>query len=281
MSRVEEILNLVKFVQPFPKVARRVMELLEDPDVDVKTLAEVIQYDQVITANVLKICNAPYFGLARKVSSLDDALVVIGHDTLRDIIITSSSARFYKGDVGAGYELEQGELWKHSVAVGILAKHLVGKIKEVEAGTAFTAGLLHDIGKRFLSSFVADDFEKIMDKVARERCSFVEAEKELLGITHAELGGIILKRWEFPEEIQQAVLHHHDPKALEMAPLVALVALSNTLVISMGIGVGADGLATKMQGEALRRFGITQPHLDMCMANLLQELEAAEDLLHL
>lgn len=281
MSRVEEILNLVKFVQPFPKVARRVMELLADPETDAKALAEVIQYDQVITANVLKICNAPYFGLSRKVSSLADALVVIGNDALKDIIITSSSARFYKGDVGAGYELEQGELWKHSVAAGILAKHLVGKIKEVDAGTAFTAGLLHDIGKRFLSSFVADDFERIMAKVANEGCSFVEAEKELLGITHAELGGKILERWEFPVEIQQAVLHHHDPEALEMAPLIALIALANTLVISMGIGVGADGLATKMRGEGLRRFGITQPHLDMCMANLLQELEQAEELLHI
>lgn len=281
MSRVEEILNLVKHVQPFPKVARRVMELLADPDTDARTLAEVIQYDQVITANVLKICNAPYFGLSRKVSSLQEALVVIGDETLKDIIITSSSARFYKGEVGAGYELEQGELWRHSVAVGILAKNLVGKIKEVDNGSAFTAGLLHDIGKRFLSSFVSDDFQRIMDKVTQEQCSWVEAEKEIIGITHAELGGIILKRWEFPEDIQRAVMSHHDPDALGKEPLTALVALANALVISMGIGVGADGLATKMQGEGLRRFGITQPHLDMCMANLIHELEQAEELLKL
>lgn len=281
MSRVEEILNLVKHVQPFPKVARRVMELLADAETDARSLAEVIQYDQVITANVLKICNAPYFGLSRKVSSLQEALVVIGDETLKDIIITSSSARFYKGEVGAGYELEQGELWRHSVAVGILAKHLVGKIKEVDNGSAFTAGLLHDIGKRFLSSFVSDDFQRIMAKVNQEKCSWVEAEKEIIGITHAELGGIILKRWEFPEDIQRAVMGHHDPDALSKEPLTALVALANALVISMGIGVGADGLATKMQGEGLRRFGITQPHLDMCMANLIHELEQAEELLKL
>lgn len=281
MNRVEEIKSLIKEIQPFPKVARRVMEMLSDPEVEVKDLAEVIQYDQAITANVIKICNAPYFGLPRKVSSLQEALVLLGHDTLRDIIITSSSARFYQGAVGEGYELAQGDLWRHSVAVGILAKQLVAKIKEVDSGTAFTAGLLHDIGKCFLSTFVAEDFAKIMDKVARERCPFIEAEKELLGINHAELGGVILKRWDFPDDVQQAVRDHHDPEALNKEPLTALVALANALVISMGIGVGADGLATRMQGEGLQRFGITRSHLDMAMANLFQELGEAEELLQI
>ncbi|TBV82286.1 MAG: HDOD domain-containing protein [Desulfobulbaceae bacterium] len=281
MSRMEEILNLAKSVPPFPKVARRVMELLRDPRTDARSLAEVIQYDQVITANVLKICNAPYFGLARKVSSLREALVVLGHEELKDIIIASSSAKFYQGEVGAGYALEQGDMWKHSVASGILAKLLVHKIKDVDAATAFTAGLLHDIGKRFLSNFVADDFERIMDKVLKEKRSFVEAEKEFLGVNHAELGGVILKRWGFPTDIQQAVLHHHDPGAMGREPLTALVALSNTLVISMGIGVGADGLATKMRGEGLARFGITRAHLDLCMADLFVELEEVGELLQL
>lgn len=281
MSRIDEILSLVKHVQPFPKVVQRVMEMLDDPETDVKALAEVIQYDQVITANVLKICNASYFGLPRKVSSLNEALVIVGHNTLKDIIITSSSARFYKGAVGEGYKLEQGELWRHSVATGILAKHMVKHIREVDSGTAYTVGLLHDIGKRFLSTFVADDFKQIMIKVVKDHCSFVEAEKELLGIDHAELGGLILEKWEFPEEMQLAVRQHHDPDALKKEPLTALVSLSNALVISMGIGVGADGLATKLQGEGLKRFGITPPDLDLCMANLLDDMERAQELFHL
>ena len=281
MSRVDEILSLVKHVQPFPKVVQRVLEMLADPETDVQDLAAVIQYDQVITANVLKICNASYFGLPRKVFSLNEALVVVGHDILKDIIITSSSARFYKGSVGEGYKLEQGELWKHSVAAGILAKHMVKHIKGVDAGTAYTAGLLHDIGKRFLSTFVADDFKQIMIKVVRDQSSFVEAEKELLGINHAELGGMILEKWEFPEEMRLAVLQHHDPDALHKDPLTAVVALSNALVISMGIGVGADGLATKMQGEGLKRFGITPMDLDRCMANLLCDMEQAQELFHI
>ena len=281
MSRLDEILSLVKHVPPFPKVAQRVSEMLNDSEVSAAALAEVIQYDQVITANVLKICNAAYFGLSRKVASLDEALVIVGNDTLKDIIVTSSSARFYKGAAGEGYKLDQGELWKHSIAVGIMAKELVHYVKDVEPGSAYTAGLLHDIGKRFLSSFVADDFKKIMMKVVQDNCSFVEAEKELLGASHAELGGMIMSQWDFPKEIELAVLQHHDPDALEKDPLTAIVALANALVISMGIGVGADGLSVRVQGGGLKRFGITPMHLELCMANLLTELDRAQELFHI
>ncbi|MDH5298421.1 MAG: HDOD domain-containing protein [Desulfobulbaceae bacterium] len=281
MSRLEEILNLVQHVPPFPKVAQRVMELIENPAVTARQLAEVIQYDQAITANVLKICNASYFGLPRKVSSLGEALVLIGHDTLKDILVTSSSARFYGGNVAAGYHLEQGELWKHSVATAIMAKLLVRHVKGVDAGSAFTAGLLHDIGKRFLSSFVADDFKNIMQAVTQENIPFEEAEKRYLGATHAEVGALILKRWEFPVEMIMAVRQHHNPDALQQDPLTALIALSNALVVSMGIGTGADGLATRLQGGGIKRFGITQADLDLHMAALVGEMDRAQELLHL
>ncbi len=281
MSRLEEILNLAKHAPPFPKVAQRVMEMIEDPAVKAQDLAEIIQFDEAITANVLKICNAAYFGLSRKVSSLDEALVVIGHDILKDIIVTSSSARFFKGKTAEGYQLEEGELWKHSVAVSIMSKQLSKHVKEVNPGTAFTCGLLHDIGKRFLSTFVADDFRKILEKVTKEKASFVEAEKEYLGTTHAELGGMILGQWGFAPELQDAVKFHHDPEALGREPLTALTALSNVLVVSMGIGVGAAGMATKMRGAGLKRFGINTLALDICMANLLEHMEKAQEVIQI
>jgi putative nucleotidyltransferase with HDIG domain len=281
MSRLEEILALTKHVPPFPKVAQRVMDLLRQDDVNAAQLAEVIQYDQAITANVLKMCNTSYFGLPRKVTSLDDALVVLGHDTLKDIIIASSSAKFYTGKVGAGYHLEQGEMWKHSVAVGIMAKLLVRHIQDVDPGSAFTCGLLHDIGKRFLSAFVADEFKEIMEKVDGEQCSFVEAEKELLGMDHAELGGAILEKWEFAPDLVDAVKYHHYPDALEKGPLTALIALSNSLVISMGIGIGADGLASEVQGEGLEKIGVSPEMLQLCMMDLLEEMEKAQDMMNL
>ncbi len=281
MSRIEEIVNIANHIPPFPKVAMQVMKMLEDPKVQPKDLAEVIQYDSAITANLLKTCNAAYFGLSRKVSSLDEALVLLGQDALKDILIASSSARFYKGGAGEGYQLEQGDLWKHSVAVAIMSKSISRHFKGVDPGAAFTAGLLHDIGKRFLSSFVASDFKKIMDRTYIDGLSFMAAEREILGMDHAELGGLILQKWDFSEEMILAVKLHHDPQALLKDPLTALVAMANTLVISLGVGVGADGLSGAMQGEGLKRFGITSLDLDRHMSNLVLEMERAEEMMGL
>nr|MBF0222151.1 HDOD domain-containing protein [Desulfobulbaceae bacterium] len=281
MSRIDEILNIANHIPPFPKVALQVMKMLENKEVKAKDLAEVIQYDSAITANLLKTCNAAYFGLTRKVSSLDDALVVVGHDILKDIIIASSSARFYKGGAGEGYKLEQGDLWKHSVATAIMAKQLSAHFAEVDAGLAFTAGLLHDIGKRFLSSFVADDFEKIMKRGHSPGFSFIEAEKEALGMNHAELGAKIMEKWEFSEDLIVAVREHHDPTALDKSQLTALIALSNTLVISLGVGVGADGLSGAMQGQGLKRFGISSIDIDRYLSDLVLEMEKADEMMGL
>ncbi len=282
MSRLEEILNIANHIPPFPKVVMQVMKMLDNPEVQAADLAEVIQYDSAITTNILKTCNAAYFGLSRKVSSLDDALVVLGHDILKDILITSSSVRFYKGgEVGAGYKLEQGDLWKHSVAVAIMAKLIAPHFKEVDSCVAFTAGLLHDIGKRFLSTFVGDEFQAIMDKAHDGGETFLTAEKEVLGMDHAELGGLILEKWEFDQSLRDAVRLHHDPDALNKEPLTALVAIANTLVISAGIGVGADGLSTALQGEGLKRFAISSQQLDHYLADLVTEMEKAEEMLNL
>ncbi|NOX26190.1 MAG: HDOD domain-containing protein [Deltaproteobacteria bacterium] len=278
MSRIDEILNIANHLPPFPKVALQVMKMLNDPKVKAKDLAKVIKYDSAITANLLKTCNAAYFGLSRKVSSLDDALVIVGQDILKDIIIASSSSRFYKGGAGEGYELEQGELWRHSVATAIMAKLLAKHFPKVSPDTAFTAGLLHDIGKRFLSSFVASDFAKIVKLAYGGKMSFVEAEKEVLGMTHAELGGMIMERWEFDEELRRAVRQHHDPDALEKGELTALLAIANTQVITLGVGAGADGLTGKLHGEGLKKYGISSLDLECYLAELLTEMDKAEEM---
>ncbi|MBU0481870.1 MAG: HDOD domain-containing protein [Proteobacteria bacterium] len=281
MSRAEEILSMVKHIPSFPKVAHKVMGMIDNPEVKAKDLAEVIQFDQAITANVLKMCNAAYFGLSRKVTSLDDALVVIGQSILKDIIIASSSAKYYKGAVGAGYDLEQGDLWKHSVAVAITAKMLAREIPGVDSSAAFTAGLLHDIGKRVVSSFVADEFEKIMAMVRLKNCSFVEAEVKCLGISHPELGARILEKWEFDKEMVEAVRMHHELDSLKGGPLMKVVTLSNSLVISTGIGVGADGLASRVNGEEMAKLGFTEEKMDLLMAEVVMEMEKAEDILNI
>ncbi len=280
MNRIEEILAFVNQIPPFPKVARRVIELLEDPDVNAGHLAEVIQYDQAITANIMKMCNAAYFGLPRKISSISEAVVMLGRNTLKELVIAGASVPFYEGGAGNGYRLDEGELWKHSVAVGLMAKLLGRHVRGIEVGSAFTVGLLHDIGKRFLSTFVSDEFEKIMDRVEKGHCSFVTAEQDIIGIDHAELGAIIMEKWEFIPSQVEAVRKHHIPHAMSEGPMIALTALSNSLVKDTGVGK-ADIFNSEIQSDVLNKLGINRSEIQSCMSDLLLEMDKARDLVRM
>jgi len=111
--------------------------------------------------------------------------------------------------------------------------------------------------------------------------AFSEAETSIIGMTHAELGGVIMDKWKFPEEIIAAVRNHHDEDVLAKDDLSVVVGLANSLVISMGIGVGVDGLAVRMRGEKLIEMGLDEKNLDLLTADMVIELEKAEDLLHI
>lgn len=281
MNHLDDILQNVDRIPPFSEVAQKAMSLLEDPNVTAKDLSGVIQYDQALTAGVLKTCNSPYYGLQRKVASVSDAVVVIGHNTLKDVILTCSAVPYYKGEAGAGYGHEAGDLWKHSVAAAIMAKLLMKFFPGVDAGKAYTTALMHDVGKLVLSNFVRDEFTQIMHKVEDGTYSFSEAEQEILGATHAEIGAKIMEKWAFPPDMVLAVKQHHDLDVLMKDPLSAVVSLSNIFVVLAGIGSGIGGMATKIKGEGLKRFGIKSGNLDLLMAELHVEVTKAQEIFEL
>ena len=162
-----------------------------------------------------------------------------------------------------------------------MAKLLVKHVRGVDPGTAYTTALMHDIGKLILSNFVSEEFGKIIEKVQNENYSFTEAEMEIIGATHAEIGARVLEKWNFPAEMILGVKEHHDPDVLEKEPLSAVVALSNILVVIAGIGSGAGGLATKIHGEGLKRFGISQNELDHMLVEWLEKFDEAQEIINL
>lgn len=188
MNFVEGILQFVIQLPPFPAVLQRVLHMVEDPKTSAQDVVEVIQYDQAITANILMVANSAYFGLRRPVHSIREALVKIGFNELIEIILTRGSAHIFC-QACQGYNLTEGQLWRHSVACALLSKILSSRAKGESLPAQFTASLLHDVGKIILSQFVKDHFEDIENLVREQNRSFTEAEKEVLGIDHAELGG--------------------------------------------------------------------------------------------
>lgn len=279
MNLVKEILAKVEHLPAIPGVVQQVLAEASSPDFSYQRLMEIIQVDPAITAHVLRICNSPYYGLRQKISSLKQALTLLGINNIVDIVLTSEVVTFFRAPQD-GYALNQGDLWRHCLATALLAQSMGEEQRFSEPATLFTAALLHDVGKLILSQYVGDKFEKIQDLVRQKGLSFVEAERRVLGVDHAVLGGYVAKHWNFPDSIVRAIALHHDPnRARSDSELTRLVALANLVVVSVGVGGGADGLAAPVAPGLLEKMGLAGKALDHWVLRVKDVLDQAEDML--
>lgn len=276
MNLVDCILNSAIQLPPFPAVIQRVLQLVEDPKSSAQGIVDVIQYDQSITANVLRVCNSAFFGLRHPVHSLREAVAMIGFDQLVEIILQNNSAQLISRAC-PGYGLDDGELWRHSVSCALLSHIISIRLNQPPSPARFTAALLHDIGKVILSGFVREHFEEIRKIVRDEGRSFSEAEKEVLGIDHAELGGKISERWQFPKAIVLAIRYHHTPLlAPENHEIVNLIYLCDLVALMMGIGGGADGLSYHAHKEVLNQNQLGRRDIEQFISQLDEGFKKVE-----
>lgn len=281
MIDVSRVTKSIEGLPPFPDVVGRALHVLDDPQASVSELVSVVQYDPSITANVLKLCNSAYYGLSREVRSLREGLVLLGNAQLKDIILAGTVVK-YLGKGTNGYDLAKGELWKHSVATGIFGRIIAKRLFEKEPPSLFTACLLHDIGKVVLDAFVDADFEQLRDLVSKGEHSFLEAEKEILGIDHAEIGAEVAQKWDFPAEIVQAIRMHHRPMDVSSDDVTTpVVYLANIFTVFLGIGVGRSGLFCRGHEDVMIRFGLDGKDIQDLLMNFYDEFNKVQDMLGL
>jgi len=242
-------------------VAQRTLILLNKPEVSIQELVEVVKFDPAITANILRISNSAYFGLRREIHSLHQALLLLGTQELLKIIIASGATRLFNAPT-PGYFTERQGLWRHSVSCALMVSVLCRELSLPDHATGFTAGLMHDIGKIVLSLFVEQKFHEIMEVVEKQGVSFQAAEKIILGVDHAEMGGEMARMWDFPDRLRLAITYHHlDKPEAYTDDLILLVYLADILCLMFGQDLGVDGLAYTGYPEVLRHFHLRERNL--------------------
>ncbi len=279
MSAIKEMLKEIKLLKPMPQVATQIMKIVEDPNSDMSDVADLVMYDPSLTANLLKLCNSALFGLTRKVDSVKEAISMMGLNQIVDLVMIKGGAdNLKKGQ--KGYGLNDGELWQHAVSSALIAKDLAIKKESENKNMIFTAALLKDIGKVILDQYVGGSLKKINSLVQNGDCSFGEAEKKVIGISHAELGGIVAKMWEFSPKMIFMITHHHLPnKSAREDPDTSIIYLADTVCMMMGIGGGADGLAYRFHRDVLDDMGINQVDLQEIIAGFSEKMQKVEDLI--
>ena len=257
MTVRNNILAKVRTVPSMPSVVVKLKQYLSDPDVSFDELAKVIEFDPGLTANLLQLANSAYFGWSGKIKTVKEAITRLGTNRIFQMVLCMSVAPLVRKPV-KGYDMESDDLWKHSIATAICAEQLAVSLGLSNSEEAFTAGLLHDMGKILLGTFVEVDDEPIKNLVATEGLSFNEAERQVLGIDHAEAAAELLKYWNLPENVVAAARWHHNPEEADgkHRDIVDLVHVADILCIRMGWGIGTDGPLYCLNSEAEERLGV-------------------------
>ena len=263
MTRREEILEAIDHFRAPSASAVRLMSLLRDPDADTDKTVQQIQYQPDLTAQLLRFANSVAYGGAGSIRSVREAFVRLGTAKILEIVTMAFAYSTMQAAV-EGYELERGDLWQHSIAVGITADEIARAFKIRAPDVTFTAAILHDIGKAVLGSFVAEKIAQIEERLLEVGGAFDDEERDALGIDHAEVGAVILTKWQLPAELVDAVRCHHKPANARVDQLTTdIVHIADALCLSGGLGTGRDGLQYRPSKNALLRLNINTHVLEL------------------
>ena len=201
-------LDSIPDIPTLPSIVITVNKMLQDYDTSIKNLSKAIEKDQSMVTKILRLVNSTFYGFRSSINNIPHAVIVLGFNTIRNAIVSVSIIKTFSGkDICEGFEIE--EFWKHSIAVAVTSRYLAEQTRLDSPEDCFVSGLLHDIGKLVLYQYFPDLFSEVWKSVKEDNLSFYEAEKNLLPVNHAQIGGYLTKKWQFPVNLIDSITYHH------------------------------------------------------------------------
>ncbi|HWD92411.1 MAG TPA: HDOD domain-containing protein [Verrucomicrobiae bacterium] len=277
-----ELVAKVKNLPPISQAALRLVNLLDEPAVSNDDVVQVLKYDNVLTAKLLRACNSPYFGIEEPVSSVDQAVLIIGHEQILHIVLTLA----FGGTMAvplAGYAVEANELWRHSLTTAAAAEFIGSNVVEIniDPHVAFTIGLLHDIGKLVLNQVLTPEHQARIQAGVARGLSRSEAEREVLGADHAETGGALLQAWNLPEDIIEAVANHHHPIVEPQPKFSAIANIADSLAHRVGSAPGLESHVVCVDLRTAEAFNLTPERMETIVAEVRDSCDRVDQLMNM
>ncbi len=234
-ERSKQQLMRIRNLPSIPMVILEVSKILENPNASAKDLSRIISQDQGLTAKVLTIANSPLYGLPRRVSTIEFAIVVLGFEQIKNLVYALTLMEAFKNKKSDNWSRKK--FWAHSYITGTLAKRISDDLGYPKSGEALTAGLLHDLGISVIQKYFTKEFEEINNLVEKEGMLYTSAEMDVLGLTHEEIGYMLITKWNLPLNLGDSIRYHHNPsRAKNNKKLAAIVHFADYMTQVTGVG---------------------------------------------
>ena len=264
------ILQTVKHLEDLPtlpSVAVEVMSLSRSPDVSIKTISECIHKDPPLAAKVLKLANSAFYRRgAHEIETLHRAILLMG---LNEVVNITTSVSVLSS-LGSRKSQEQNirkKFWQHCIATGLIARRIDTRLHMSLQGREFVGGLLHDIGKIILDEYFHDQFMQAHALSIERQCSMFEAEQEILGTTHMEIGHFLAQKWGLPPYIADIILNHHHPQDARFKDITSVVSIANLLAKASELSCGGDSMSFVLKDQQgwqiLKKMGHPMDSIDL------------------
>ena len=269
-QKLKAITMRIHSLPTLPQVVKKLTTMVESPDVTAKDVGKLISSDQILAAKVLKLVNSPFYGFPGRISSISHAIILLGFNVIKGVVLSASVFDIMeKSMVG---------LWEHSLGSAIVSGTISRTLGLNEPEEISTAALLHDIGKVLVRVSLSDDYDAIASMVQSREVTFREAELEVLGVDHAQIGSWLAQEWSLPERIAIPITVHHAPQETpKLAERVAVVHIADSIVRAFGVGNAGDTWVTRIEQPVWDLLGMDTVNLDDLMKQIQMDLEAVDN----
>jgi HD-like signal output (HDOD) protein len=269
----QQVVQSIGELAVLPQVVMKVLDMTSNTRATTQELEDVIGQDQALTSKVLTLANSSYYGLPRRVSSLREAVMFLGFRVVRNIAMTASCYNIFIGKSDSQSLLKR-RIWKHSVDTSLLTRLVCAYAPDVVPDEAFAAGLLHDIGKTVLEQYYPQAMLQVVQTAERLGIRHHEAEEQILGFNHADVGLALAIQWNLPIALGEALGYHHCISAASAAPrLVAVVAVASEVSNMLEDGAGDEQWEMYVREDALQTLGISTQQMEALLQGCRVEVE--------
>lgn len=281
-SKLENVISLVSEseIASVKGIVSGLIAIINDPRSTVRDLKELIELDPPLTARILKVANSAYYAPRGTISDIEQAVIWLGFDTLKEIALSQKIAEIYNEQTVIA-EYSRQALWEHSIAVALIGKLIYRREFSEPGDTIYAIGLLHDIGIIITDQFLPDAFRYIFIKAKMKNKTFIDMEEEVIGVNHSQIGAAIAAKWVLPEVFYQAIAHHHTkdiPAHFTHAKISMTLYVANFVCQDSGLGfVDASPNEKDSFNDYLNKLGLKSLALKLIVKDVKQELKAMKE----